>query len=337
MTRLRAIGTALALSLALIGCSGDDAAMETSSDSAEGGFSDMDTTEEAAEPAPQGDQAEAPADSVDGDGPAAAPATSGVRANRRVIRTAELTLEVEDTATALEQILATAERVGGFAATSDLQRDLDGVVRGTITLRVPSAELNQVVDELEAIGDAVPVNRIDERDVTMESADLRARIDNLTAYEVELVGLLADIREETSRPEDLLTIFERIRSVREEIDVLEGRLAALDDQVAMSTVRVNLQPTKQPATISEVGWAPGETFSDALATTGRALAAIADAAIWVAVTAVPVVLTLLVIPLVLLIGLIRWLRHRNRKDATGPPSGPPPSSTPATPPATPAG
>lgn len=331
MTGLRGSITALVVAMLLVACSGDDAA--TTSDTGgqaesdpSGAWSGADVTEEAMDD----EAADAPSD-ADRAGPGSPGATAASQANRRVIRTAELTIEVEDTAATRAEILAVAERAGGFAATSDLQRDREGVIRGTITLRVPSSSLNEVVDELEELGDAVPISRIDERDVTMESADLRARIDNLRAYEVELVALLADVREQTNRPEDLLTIFERVRSVREEIEVLEGRLAALDDQVAMSTVRVTLQPIEEQATIGGVGWAPGDTVREALAATGRALAAIADGVIWVGLTAVPVLLVVLLVPVALLLGVLRWLRHRRDDASTG---GPPPaSSTPASAPA----
>lgn len=332
MTRLRTITTVLAVGAVLIACSGEDSGPMTTSDdagtSSADGFRDSEVMEDAEEPASEPDR-DATEDADESTGASAAAIS---QTNRRVIRTAELTLEVEDTAAALDEVIATAERVGGFAATSDLQRDVDGVVSGTITLRVPSDELNPVVEQLEAIGDAVPVNRIDERDVTSESADLRARIDNLTAYERELTGLLADVREETNRPEDLLTIFERIRSVREEIDVMEGRLASIDEQVALSTVRVTLRPIEQPETFADTGWAPGETFREALAATGRALATIADGAIWLMVTALPVTLTILIVPILLIVLLVRWSRQRSRNRPPRGRTAPPPPSRPSEPP-----
>jgi hypothetical protein len=345
MTRLRTITAVLAISAALIACSGEDFDQSTTGDTrtSSGGFPDVEEQEAPAAEPDSGMAEDAVDTDEDADESNGTPVTTISQTNRRVIRTAELTLEVEDTATALDEVIATAERVGGFTSTADLQRDDDGVVSGTITLRVPSEELNPVVEALEAIGDAVPVNRIDERDVTTESADLRARIDNLTAYEQELTALLADVREETSRPEDLLTIFERVRSVREEIDVMEGRLASIDEQVALSTVRVTLQPIFQPETFADTGWAPGETFREALAATGRALATIADAAIWLVVTALPIALTILIVPVILIVLLVRWARQRSRnrppRDRTTPPPPDrttPPPARPSEPPATPA-
>jgi len=249
---------------------------------------------------------------------------TGAPTGQKVIRTAELVLESSDTAETLGRIRAVADRAGGYTATSDLQRDEEGVVRGTVTLRVPTEELSEVVDELEALGDAVPVNRIDERDVTTEHADLQARIQNLTSYETELRALLTEIRETTDRPEDLLRIFERIRQVREEIDLLEGRLAALSDQVAYATVTVTLRPIDDetgPGPDEAAPWAPGETFREALAATGRLLAALADGLIWLVVTGIPVLVSFLGPPALLLYLVIRWFR---RRPETGQGPTPPP-------------
>ena len=285
-------------------------------------------------------------DAVDGDEAAdqgeTRTVTSGQQTGRRVIRTAELVLESSDTSELLGRIRAVAERAGGYTATSDLQRDVDGVVRGTLTLRVPTETLSEVVEDLEELGDAVPVNRIDERDVTTEYADMQARIDNLTAYESELRTLLADVRETTTEPEDLLRIFERIRTVREEIDLIEGRLAALGDQVSLATVTVTLRPTDEDngGGLEEESWAPGETFREALAATGRLLTALADGLIWFVVTGVPVLVAFFGLPALGIYLLIRWLR-RNRPDrptqdaATPPPPHQqqpvPPGEAPSTP------
>jgi hypothetical protein len=254
----------------------------------------------------------------------------GAPTGQKVIRTAELVLESSDTSETLGRVRGVAERAGGYTATSDLQRDADGVVRGTVTLRVPTEELSDVVEQLEELGEAVPVNRIDERDVTTEHADLRARIDNLSSYETELRALLTEIRESTDRPEDLLHIFERIRQVREEIDLLEGRMAALSDQVAYATVTVTLRPIDEdggPGGEEASPWAPGDTFRDALAATGRLLAALADGIIWFVVTGVPVLVSFLGLPALVVYLIFRWFRARPREPrepvtAPATPSGP---------------
>jgi hypothetical protein len=281
----------------------------------------------------------------EGDGPAVEPedaaegeaTTAPVAATttgRRVIRTAELVLEVEDPAEAATLVVAIATDAGGFVATTDLARDAEGVVRGTIVLRVPSETLLATVEALDALAAAVPVNRIDEVDVTAEATDLQARLTNLTTYERELRELLGDVRETTTRPDDLLTVFERIRSVRQEIDTIEARLAVLDDQVALATITVELQPTARALPVTDPTWQPGDTARSALTSLARTLAGLADSLIWLTLAVLPVLL-LAALPIVLL-----WLayrayrrRHPGQPRPTAPPSWSaphPPTPTPPT-------
>jgi len=323
----RMMAAIAAIAVVLVGCSGaedasslfsgDDSMQATRAGDApdvpasDDGFEVGD--EAAAEDADEGERI--------GDGGEVRPISDDAPTGQKLIRTAEVVIESADTSETLARIRAVAERAGGYTATSDLQRDDEGTVRGTLTLRVPTAQLDDVVSDLEELGEVVPVSRIDERDVTTEHADLQARIANLTAYESELRALLADVRETTTRPEDLLSIFERIRTVREEIDLLEGRLAALSDRVALATVVVSLRPVDAEPEPEVEPWAPGETFEDAIAATLRLLRGLGDGLIWLVVTGVPVLLAFLGLPALLLVLLLR--RWRRPKSPGGTPSPPP--------------
>lgn len=250
---------------------------------------------------------------------AAASSIVAVRAStgRRIVRTAQLELEVEDSAAAADEVAAIAERAGGFVAETDLQRDREGLVIGSITLRVPAEQLFATVEELDTLAIAVPLRRIDEQDVTAESTDLAARLTNLTTYEVELRELLADVRETTTRPDDLLTVFERIRSVRAEIDQAEARLASLDDQVALSTVRVQLRPAGSAVPVVDPTWSPMETVRAALTTTASALSGIADLTIRLVLTVIPIA-TLVGLPVAGLVLLAKRLRNHRSTESPSP-------------------
>jgi hypothetical protein len=331
---------AVVLGMLLVGCASDDAGNVTTTSDRGGVVGDVVDEAPAADDVDGDGQTGEPGDAAEGD-PAAPVAGSTV--GRRVIRTAELVLEVEDPAAAATQVVAIATEAGGFVATTDLARDAEGVVRGTIVLRVPSDELLPTVQALDALAAAVPVNRIDEVDVTAEATDLEARLTNLRTYEGELRELLGDVRETTTRPDDLLTVFERIRSVRQEIDTLDARLAVLDDQVALATITVELQPTVRAVPVTDPSWAPGDTVRSALTSLARTLAGLADAVIWLGLAVLPVLL-LAALPVLLL--WLAWRAHRRRHprparptapaawSASPPPAATPPAATP--PPAPPA-
>lgn len=316
--------TALVLT-ALPGCSGSDDAADgeaTASDAAE----DRAGVDEAAAADPQRpatDDAERPgAGAADGatDGQQAV-RPAAVMAGRRVIRTARIELAAEDPDRTVDDVYRLTERVGGFVATTDLRRDDEDVLRGTVTLRVPSDDLVEVLDDLEQLAVSAPVSRIDERDVTTEASDLEARLTNLTAYEDELRALLADVREDASSPDDLLRIFERIREVREEIDTVEGRLASISEQVALATVDVRIEPASTAVPVADPAWAPLETAREAFTAAARGLARVADAAIWLAVGVLPVALVVAA-PLGAIVLAWRRLRPRPAAPAAPPGAGP---------------
>jgi hypothetical protein len=265
---------------------------------------------------------------VAGGGPDAGgePDTTAVPAalGRDRIRTAWITLELDDPEAAVDEVAAVAETRGGYLALADLLRDeASGELGGTVTLRVPSDELLPTLDALEALAESAPERRIEEEDVGAELTDLRARVVNLTAYEEELRTLLTDVRGATSDPDDLLPVVERLQSVRSDIDRLRAQRDALEERVALSTVTVTLRPTRDGGPIATATWAPLRTLQEAWAATGRALAVVADAAIWIAVTALPVALVLAGPPLLVWRALRRGQRH-----AGPPPAGPSASAAP---------
>jgi hypothetical protein len=233
----------------------------------------------------------------------------GAPIGRKVIFTAALSLEADDTVTAVREIRRAVERVDGFVAAADLHRTEDDQVAGTLTLRVPSGQLDTTLDALRRIGDRVEDERIDSDDVTEEHADIEAQLRNLRALEVELLSLLAEVREKSDNAEQILAVFERVRQVRSEIERLEGRRQVLDDLVALATVEVSLAPTPAAAPLASDEWRPGEVARSALRATVAAFRVVADAAIWLTLTALPVLLLVAGLPLAVAWGVRRWRRR----------------------------
>lgn len=308
-----------ALALALAACAGDfdDAGGDSATDDA-GAPSfddsvDRDVTEEEGH-ASDGDVADPPADPALG--------------QRAVIRTASMHIEVRDSAAAAEEISDIVRDAGGYVAGTDLTRDADGVVAGSFTLRVPSDGLEATLDELDALADAVLERRLDETDVTTELTDLDAEITNLAAYEEELRALLGEVRESTTDTEELLQVFDRVNDVRARIDQASARRAMLQDQVAMSTIELWLSPTSATGPVTDPGWDPGGTARSALASTMRTLTGIADAAIRLGLTVLPVTLVLLTPAALLALGA-RWWWRRSQRRATNEAAEPASDATPA--------
>ena len=330
-----ALGALVALTTILLaGCSGSD-------DAADGGDAAQVATgaetEAAAEDAGGaiGDEAGTADDGAGGEaapGPAPAVAVGGDTAGRDVIREAALTLASDDPDTTVDAIGRAAEQAGGFVAGTDLRRE-DGILRGTVTVRVPADSLAGALGRIEAAGDELRSRELSSRDVTGEVADVAAQLRNLRAVEEQLLAVLGEARA-NGGTEDVLTVFDRIREVRDEIERLDGRRARLADLVALATVTVRVVPTAELLASTQVQpdpddapWSPGRELAGAWDTTVDGARTAVDVAIVLVVTVLPMVL-LWGLPIALLVAVAR----RWRRD--GAPWAPRPSAaTPAPAPA----
>lgn len=233
---------------------------------------------------------------------------------RQLIRRAHLTLESSDPRATVEAVRAETDRVGGFVSATDLGRGADGLLTGTLTLRVPADELDATMERLTGLENvaAVPDERVETEDVTGEVADVEARLRNLRAVETELRALLAEVREGTGSADQVLQVFSRIQDVRADIERLEGRRATLGDLVSLATLDVRVTPATGagPADVEAAAWSPGAVVRDALRATTAALRAVSTGVIWLGVTAIPV-LAVTLGPLL----LVAWLLRRRRPGA----------------------
>jgi len=213
--------------------------------------------------------------------------------DRAIVRNASIELVVDDGARAVEQVTALAASSGGHVASTFLSRDEDGTVSGSLTLRVPTGELDAVVVALDALARSVPYRSVDEFDVSLELSDLDARIANLRAFERELLELLTEARQREGTVEGLVTVSDRIREVRTEIDVIEGRRAQLADRVALSTVHVSVRQARSTTPVIGTWDLPG-VVRDALAATLRLGQLAVEGAVWLMLTVLPAAVVLFI-------------------------------------------
>jgi hypothetical protein len=201
-------------------------------------------------------------------------------ANRRIIATAQLQLRVEDFASVAQKIESLAAGQGGYVANSKIDGATGAPRTGFWKIRVPSSRYSDFVTRVTELGELESQNQ-DSQEVTAEYADLEARIRNKQQEETRLLGHLTD---STGNLNETLTVEKELSRVREEIERMQGRLALLQDQTAMSTVSVRITevqpfvPAANPSFASRVAmtWNASllslRTFGEGLAIAGTACA-----------------------------------------------------------------
>lgn len=219
---------------------------------------------------------------------------------RRVIRTARVELNAADTRAAYTEIGAIVESAGGFIARADVGRvdSEDSQPAISMTLRVPSDRLTEILTEIKAVADKVVTESQDSADVSDQFVDLEARLTNLEALETELRALLEEVRlQPDADPEKLLRVFNELASVRGQVEQIEGQLQHLSALADLATVEVSLTQTPRTAPIVETPWTPSETVRDAARQLVLASQTLANGLITFAVLWLPILLVAVVVPL----------------------------------------
>jgi Domain of unknown function (DUF4349) len=186
--------------------------------------------------------------------------------DRKIIRNADLTIEVTSTTQAQQQVTQIAETHGGFIVTSEAkQRENSEPAKRTIDVklivRVPSPQFNSALSQIESLATNMPQRNVTGQDVTEEFIDLEARIKTQKALELQFL----EIMKQATKVADALEVQRQIADVRTEIEKLEGRKRFLANQSSLSTITVNLTtPSPIVVTKSGLGHTLREATSDSL-------------------------------------------------------------------------
>jgi hypothetical protein len=161
--------------------------------------------------------------------------------DRKIIRQAELIVELDSPTEAQRRLAALAEGEGGYVVTTESQSGGIPEAAGptiNIVIRVPASKFNVVIEGIQALGGSIKGRKITGQDVTEEYIDLEARIRTKKALETQFLEIMKTAR----KVSEALEVQTQIAEVRTEIERLEGRRRFLDSQTAFSTITVTLRP-----------------------------------------------------------------------------------------------
>lgn len=252
--------------------------------------------------------------------PGETPAPAPPAGPRKLVRTVQLVLTVDDSAVAAGRVEELVEAAGGYVSASEATRRPDEMLFVRMTLRVPGERLEEVVDAVRGLAQRVERQNLSTEDVTDRYVDLEARLRALRATEAELTALLGESRARGHSAEDIMAIYRELTGIRSQIEQLQGQLQQLADRVSYSTLHLELRPAEAARPLVAEGWQPGATLRNSVRGLVAALQWLADAAI---------VIVVAVLPILLLVGLVAWAlwrltrRWRGRRPPSSAASGPP--------------
>ena len=157
--------------------------------------------------------------------------------DRSVITTGWVAITVDDpVAAAAEAVKLTAQADGRVDDRTERPGTDTEPASASLVLRIPADRLDTVLEQLRDLGDVTSV-QLSAADVTQQHQDLDARIDALTASVARMKALLA----EAADIADLIAIESELTTRQGELDSLVQQREGLEDQIAYSTVSVELR------------------------------------------------------------------------------------------------
>jgi len=182
---------------------------------------------------------------------------------RKIIRNAEITMEVTSTTDTQHKVTSIAEANGGFVVTSEAKQreNVDPAQRTLdikLVVRVPSTQFGVTFDEIKKLASNMPQENVSGQDVTEEFIDLEARIKTQKALELQFL----EIMRQANKVADALEVQRQIADVRTDIEKLEGRKRFLENRASLSTITVNIQTPKPAIAVTVPGF--GQNLRDAV-------------------------------------------------------------------------
>ena len=187
----------------------------------------------------------------------AAPQTGGgdyftylanIPAEMKIIRDANIVMEVESAEKAYDDILLNVVIFGGYEAGRDMRIGGNNYMVVNATLEIPSTKLDMFLNEIKNVG-TVLSSTVSSSDITDQYYDSRTRLETLEKILARYYTFLDSAKD----VDEQLKITSYINDVTYEIEQIKGRLKKWDALVDYSTVTLYLyrpadEPTTEPAT-----------------------------------------------------------------------------------------
>lgn len=155
--------------------------------------------------------------------------------DQKIIRTADIQVEVVDVRNSTTKIQSIAERAQGTVQSSSVNAGYNNQYSGTITIRIPSEKFEMVIQEIESLGKVLSSSTSAD-DVTEEYVDLAAQKNAQTNQLAQYNRILT----QAVNVSEILEVQREIERVQVDLDRIVGRMKYLDSRVSLSTISIRL-------------------------------------------------------------------------------------------------
>lgn len=158
-----------------------------------------------------------------------------VKIEQKLIKTAHVSIEVEDYQETKPEIDQLVKESGGYIS-GENEQNQDWRIYNEITIRVPKENFDSLLDAIAALAKTVEQKNILLQDVTEEYVDIETRLENKRKVEERY----REILKQAKTIQEILQVEEHLRQIREEIESKQGRKKFLDNRINLSTITLTV-------------------------------------------------------------------------------------------------
>ena len=156
--------------------------------------------------------------------------------NRKLIRNAQVEVEIASFDDAIQKITALTNEERGYVATTSSEKQANGKLKGQVVVKVLPENLDRFLQKIRGLGD-LKNQTLGTEDVTKAYFDTESRLKNARVMEQRLIDML---KKKSDDINDLLQVEKELGRVREQIEQMQGELKYWDSQVQFATVTIQL-------------------------------------------------------------------------------------------------
>lgn len=176
---------------------------------------------------------------------------NAVQENRKLIKTVDMTVETKEFDRTLAALEGKIAELGGYIENLETYNGSSyssyrSTRNANMTIRIPKQKLDVFLETVEGVSNVVRRSESVE-DVTLTYVDLESHKKVLLAEQERLLELI----KKAEAIEDIITIENRLSTVRYQIESMEAQLRTYDNKVDYSTVHLTVNEVKELTPVVE--------------------------------------------------------------------------------------
>ncbi len=153
--------------------------------------------------------------------------------DKKIIRNANLNLEVKDFTAYNTSLRQKIKQFGGYVAQEE-QSQSDYKIENMVTIKVPVDQFDDAVNSITSDVKELKEKKVTSQDVTTEVIDTRSRIETKKQVRVRYLDLL----KQAKNMEEILNVQSEINGIQEQIESAAGRIEYLNHASSFSTINL---------------------------------------------------------------------------------------------------